>query len=66
LKAESSRSLGDIPNPVGPDVHGGTVRQVTLPHESHDYAARKSILHVIAKMLNWCNTHLRKFESSSP
>jgi dipeptidyl aminopeptidase/acylaminoacyl peptidase len=28
--------------------HGGTVRYVTLPHESHGYAAREAILHVIA------------------
>ena len=46
--------------------HGGTVRYVTLPHESHGYAARESILHVAAEMLNWCNTHLKKSESRSP
>ena len=38
--------------------HGATVRYVTLPYESHGYAARESVLHVVAEMLNWCNEHL--------
>ena len=38
--------------------HGATVRYVTLPHESHGYAARESVLHVVAEMLRWCDTHL--------
>jgi len=38
--------------------HGATVRYVSLPYESHGYAARESILHVVAEMLHWCNTHL--------
>ena len=38
--------------------HGATVRYVTLPHESHGYAARESVLHVVAEMLNWSNEHL--------
>lgn len=32
---------------------GGTARLVILPHESHGYRARESILHVIAEMLGW-------------
>ena len=40
--------------------HGATVRYVTMPHESHGYAARESVLHVVAEMLNWCDRHLRK------
>ena len=35
--------------------HGATVRYVTLPHESHGYAARESVLHTVAEMLNWAN-----------
>ena len=35
--------------------HGATVRYVTLPHEAHGYAARESVLHTIAEMLNWAN-----------
>ena len=38
--------------------HGATVRYVTLPHESHGYAARESVLHVVAEMLNWCDAYL--------
>ena len=40
--------------------HGATVRYVTLPHEAHGYAARESNLHVIAEMLNWLDTYVKK------
>jgi dipeptidyl aminopeptidase/acylaminoacyl peptidase len=33
--------------------HGATVRYVTLPYEAHGYAARESVLHTLAEMLNW-------------
>jgi dipeptidyl aminopeptidase/acylaminoacyl peptidase len=33
--------------------NGGTARLVLLPHESHGYAARESLLHVLAEELNW-------------
>ena len=39
--------------------HGATVRYVTLPYESHGYAARKSVLHTVAEMLNWCDKYLK-------
>ena len=35
--------------------HGATVRYVTLPNEAHGYAARESVLHTVAEMLNWAN-----------
>ncbi len=35
--------------------HGATVRYVTLPAEAHGYAARESVLHSLAEMLNWAN-----------
>ena len=35
--------------------HGATVRYVTLPHEAHGYAARESVMHTVAEMLNWAN-----------
>ncbi len=35
--------------------HGATVRYVTLPLEAHGYAARESVLHTVAEMLNWAN-----------
>jgi dipeptidyl aminopeptidase/acylaminoacyl peptidase len=33
--------------------HGATVRYVTLPDEAHGYAARETLLHVLAERLNW-------------
>jgi dipeptidyl aminopeptidase/acylaminoacyl peptidase len=33
--------------------HGATVRYITLPYEAHGYAARESVLHTVAEMLNW-------------
>jgi dipeptidyl aminopeptidase/acylaminoacyl peptidase len=35
--------------------NGATVRYVTLPFEAHGYAARESVLHTVAEMLNWSN-----------
>ena len=35
--------------------HGAIVRYVTLPYEAHGYAARESVLHAVAEMLNWAN-----------
>ena len=40
--------------------HGATVRYVTLPHESHGYASRESVLHTVAEMLNWANAYVKK------
>ena len=39
--------------------HGATVRYVTLPHEAHGYAARESVLHTIAEMVNWADKYAR-------
>jgi dipeptidyl aminopeptidase/acylaminoacyl peptidase len=40
--------------------HGATVRYVTLPHESHGYTARESVLHTVAEMLNWADKYLKQ------
>jgi dipeptidyl aminopeptidase/acylaminoacyl peptidase len=40
--------------------HGGTVRLVMLPHESHGYQARESVLHALAEMVAWMERHLAK------
>jgi dipeptidyl aminopeptidase/acylaminoacyl peptidase len=32
---------------------GGTARLVILPHESHGYLARESVLHMLAEQLDW-------------
>jgi dipeptidyl aminopeptidase/acylaminoacyl peptidase len=39
--------------------HGATVRYVVLPHESHGYAARESVLHTIAEMVEWMDRHVK-------
>jgi dipeptidyl aminopeptidase/acylaminoacyl peptidase len=40
--------------------HGATARYVTLPHESHGYTARESVLHTVAEMLNWADRYLKQ------
>jgi dipeptidyl aminopeptidase/acylaminoacyl peptidase len=34
---------------------GGTARLVMLPHESHGYRARESVLHTLAEMIDWAD-----------
>ncbi len=38
---------------------GGTVRLVFLPHESHGYQARESVLHAVWEMLQWFDRHVK-------
>jgi dipeptidyl aminopeptidase/acylaminoacyl peptidase len=39
--------------------HGKTARLVMLPLESHGYAARESLLHMLWETDRWLETHLR-------
>jgi dipeptidyl aminopeptidase/acylaminoacyl peptidase len=39
--------------------HGATVRYVVLPHESHGYSARESVLHTVAEMINWFDKYVK-------
>ena len=39
--------------------HGATVRLVMLPHESHGYAARESILHVLWEQDEWLDKYVK-------
>jgi dipeptidyl aminopeptidase/acylaminoacyl peptidase len=39
--------------------HGGTVRLVMLPHESHGYAAKESIEHAIFEMVSWFDRYVK-------
>lgn len=39
--------------------NGGTVRLVRLPFESHGYAARESIEHVVWESLQWFDTYVK-------
>lgn len=39
--------------------NGGTVRYVTLPHESHGYIARESVEHTLWEMITWFDQHVK-------
>ena len=39
--------------------HGATARLVILPHESHGYSARESVLHVLAEMFEWFDKYVK-------
>lgn len=39
--------------------HGGTARLVMLPEESHGYAAKESILHMLWEMDSWLEEHVK-------
>jgi dipeptidyl aminopeptidase/acylaminoacyl peptidase len=45
--------------------NGGTARLVMLPHESHGYRARESVLHVTAEMLEWADRHVKHHHVSA-
>jgi dipeptidyl aminopeptidase/acylaminoacyl peptidase len=38
---------------------GGTGRLVMLPNESHGYAARESVLHTLAEMIDWFDRYVK-------
>ncbi len=39
---------------------GGTARLVQLPHESHGYQARESVLHTLAEMIDWFDRYVKQ------
>ena len=39
--------------------NGGTVRLCMLPHESHGYRARQSVLHTQAEMIEWLSKYVK-------
>jgi len=39
--------------------HGGTVRFVSLPFESHGYAAQESVLHTLAEQYEWLEKYVK-------
>ncbi|MBC8135237.1 MAG: S9 family peptidase, partial [Fibrella sp.] len=43
--------------------HGATARLVLLPHESHAYRARESVLHVLAECFEWTDRFVPKITS---
>ncbi len=45
--------------------NGGTARLVLLPHESHGYRARESVLHVLAEMFEWADRYVKNRSDSA-
>jgi len=45
--------------------NGGTARLVMLPHESHGYRARESVLHVLAEMFEWADRYVKNRADSA-
>lgn len=39
--------------------HGGTTRFVSLPYESHGYAGRENLLHVLAEQFEWMEKYVK-------
>ena len=39
--------------------YGATVRYVTLPNEAHGYAARETLLHVLAERITWFDKYVK-------
>jgi dipeptidyl aminopeptidase/acylaminoacyl peptidase len=46
--------------------HGATTRLVMLPHESHGYRARESVLHTLWEMNQWLDTHVKNRPMARP
>jgi dipeptidyl aminopeptidase/acylaminoacyl peptidase len=50
--------------------NGGTARLVMLPYESHGYAARESVMHTLAEMIDWLDQNVKyappRSESATP
>jgi len=43
--------------------HGGTVRYVSLPYESHGYAGRENLMHVLAEQFEWMEKYVKGNEA---
>ncbi len=42
--------------------HGGTVKYVSLPYESHGYAGRENILHMLNEQFTWLEKYVKNGE----
>ena len=43
--------------------NGGKAKLVMLPHESHGYAARESVEHVVAETIAWFDRYVKDYSS---
>ncbi|HEY0354888.1 MAG TPA: prolyl oligopeptidase family serine peptidase, partial [Flavisolibacter sp.] len=46
--------------------HGGTVRYVVLPYESHGYSARENILHMLWEQNQWLDKWVKNADKNKP
>lgn len=46
--------------------HGGTVRYIVLPYESHGYAAKENILHLLQEQNNWLDKWVKNADKNKP
>jgi dipeptidyl aminopeptidase/acylaminoacyl peptidase len=46
--------------------HGGTVRLVFLPYESHGYAAKENILHMLWEQNSWLEKYVKNADKNKP
>lgn len=45
--------------------HGGTVKYVSLPYESHGYAGRENLLHMLNEQFAWLEKYVKKAEKKN-
>lgn len=45
--------------------HGAVARLVMLPHESHGFRARESVMHTAAEMTDWLDKYVKNASSSN-
>jgi dipeptidyl aminopeptidase/acylaminoacyl peptidase len=46
--------------------HGATVRYIVLPHESHVYAGRETLLHLAAEYVDWFDRYVKNAPPPAP
>jgi dipeptidyl aminopeptidase/acylaminoacyl peptidase len=46
--------------------HGGTVKFVSLPYESHGYQGKENILHMLNEQFLWMEKYVKKAEKKTP
>ena len=46
--------------------HGGTVKFVLLPYESHGYAAKENILHLLYEQYAWVEKYVKNADKNAP
>ncbi|HLF45976.1 MAG TPA: prolyl oligopeptidase family serine peptidase, partial [Chitinophagaceae bacterium] len=45
--------------------HGGTVRYVQLPYESHGYAGKENLLHLLYEQFTWMEKYVKNADKNT-